>query len=100
MHICRTLIENGVRTNQRSLVILVGDRGYIFTLTNYYISLCALYSLIVILKYFLGRHQVVNLHYILSKSVVKARPSVLWCYKSELGFSRYVIYPFYITITR
>ena len=29
----------------------------------------------------------VNLHYILSKAVVKARPSVLWCYKKELGFS-------------
>ena len=24
----------------------------------------------------------------LSKAVVKARPSVLWCYKKELGFSR------------
>ena len=31
--------------------------------------------------------QVVNLHYILSKATVKARPSVLWCYKKELGFS-------------
>ena len=26
-----------------------------------------------------GRDQVVNLHYMLSKTVVKARPSVLWC---------------------
>jgi hypothetical protein len=34
-----------------------------------------------------GRHQAVNLHYILSKASVKARPSVLWCYKKELGFS-------------
>ena len=25
----------------------------------------------------------------LSKAAVKARPSVLWCYKKELGFSRY-----------
>lgn len=33
--------------------------------------------------------QVVNLHYILSKAVVKTRPSVLWCYKKELGFTRY-----------
>ena len=29
----------------------------------------------------------VNLHYILSKASVKTRPSVLWCYKDELGFS-------------
>lgn len=28
-----------------------------------------------------------NLHYMLSKTSVKARPSVLWCYKRELGFS-------------
>ncbi|CAM9609336.1 unnamed protein product, partial [Hapterophycus canaliculatus] len=31
--------------------------------------------------------QVVNLHYILSKARVASRPSVLWCYKKELGFS-------------
>jgi tRNA(Met) C34 N-acetyltransferase TmcA len=34
-----------------------------------------------------GKDQVVNLHYILSKAQVKARPSVLWCYNKELGFS-------------
>jgi hypothetical protein len=32
--------------------------------------------------------QVVNLHYMLSKASVKARPSVLWCYKKELALSR------------
>ena len=32
--------------------------------------------------------QVVILHHILSKASVRARPSVLWCYKKELGFSR------------
>ena len=35
--------------------------------------------------------QVVILHHMLSKAVVKARPTVLWCYKKELGFSRYEI---------
>ena len=35
-----------------------------------------------------GDSQIVNLHYILSKSSVKARPSVLWCYKKELELSR------------
>lgn len=34
-----------------------------------------------------GRDQVVILHHMLSKTTVKARPSVLWCYKKELGFS-------------
>lgn len=56
----RTLIENGVKTRTRSLFVIVGDRG---------------------------KDQVVNLHYILSKAQVKARPSVLWCYNKELGFS-------------
>ena len=56
----RALIESCVGTNHRSLFVIVGDKG---------------------------RHQAVNLHYILSKATVKARPSVLWCYKKELGFS-------------
>ena len=34
-----------------------------------------------------GRDQVVNLHYMLSRAAVKARPSVLWCYKKDLGLS-------------
>jgi N-acetyltransferase 10 len=55
----RVLIENGVKQRHRSLFVVIGDKA---------------------------REQVVNLHYILSKSQVKARPSVLWCYKDELGF--------------
>ncbi|KAJ1182261.1 hypothetical protein NDU88_007454 [Pleurodeles waltl] len=34
-----------------------------------------------------GKDQVVILHHMLSKASVKARPTVLWCYKKELGFS-------------
>ncbi|EDO49259.1 predicted protein [Nematostella vectensis] len=56
----RILIENGVQTRHRSLFVVVGDKG---------------------------RDQVVILHHMLSKAAVKARPSVLWCYKKELGFS-------------
>lgn len=56
----RTLIENGVKSRTRTFFVIVGDRG---------------------------KDQVVNLHYILSKAQVKARPSVLWCYNKELGFS-------------
>jgi hypothetical protein len=58
----RVLIENAVATRQRSLFVIVGDRG---------------------------KDQVVNLHYMLSKAAVKARPSVLWCYKKELGFTTF-----------
>lgn len=56
----RVLIENGVHTGHRSMFVVVGEKG---------------------------RDQVVILHHMLSKSTVKARPSVLWCYKKELGFS-------------
>lgn len=59
----RVLIENGVVARQRSMVVVVGEKG---------------------------RDQVVLLHHMLSKATVKARPSVLWCYKKDLGFSRYM----------
>lgn len=56
----RTLIENNVLLGHRSFFVLIGDHG---------------------------KDQVANLHYILSKAQVARRPSVLWCYKKELGFS-------------
>uniref|UniRef100_A0A452GXN6 RNA cytidine acetyltransferase n=1 Tax=Gopherus agassizii TaxID=38772 RepID=A0A452GXN6_9SAUR len=56
----RVLIENGMAERHRTLFVLVGDHG---------------------------KDQVVILHHMLSKAAVKARPSVLWCYKKELGFS-------------
>ncbi|XP_050303740.1 RNA cytidine acetyltransferase [Anthonomus grandis grandis] len=56
----RVLIENGVKLGHRTLFVIVGDKS---------------------------RDQVVILHHMLSKAEVKARPSVLWCYKKELGFS-------------
>lgn len=57
----RTMIENCVKLQHRGMVVIVGDKG---------------------------RDQVVNLHYMLSKAVVKARPTVLWCYKKDLYLSR------------
>ncbi|XP_071914190.1 RNA cytidine acetyltransferase 1-like [Coffea arabica] len=56
----RTLIENGVKTRHRSMFVIVGDKS---------------------------RDQIVNLHYMLSKAVVKTRPTVLWCYKDKLELS-------------
>lgn len=57
----QTLIENGYKSNQRSMLMIVGDRA---------------------------RYQVVNFHYILSKlSGERSKPKVLWCYKSDLEFS-------------
>ena len=57
----RILIENCVKTNHRSLFLIIGDKA---------------------------KEQVVNLHYIQSKTIINQRPSVLWCYKKEL-----VLYP-------
>ncbi len=52
----QTLIENGFKTNQRTMLVVVGDRA---------------------------RYQVVNFHYMLSKlSTARAKPKVLWCYKN------------------
>ncbi|XP_062513855.1 RNA cytidine acetyltransferase-like [Corticium candelabrum] len=56
----RVLIENGIALRHRTMFVIVGDKG---------------------------KDQVVILHHMLSKAAVKARPSVLWCYKKELGFS-------------
>lgn len=56
----RTLIENGANVGHRSLFIIVGEKS---------------------------RDQVVTLYHILTKTQIKSRPSVLWCYKKELGFS-------------
>ncbi|XP_050292456.1 RNA cytidine acetyltransferase 1 [Quercus robur] len=56
----RTLIENGVKTRHRSIFVIIGDKS---------------------------RDQIVNLHYMLSKAVVRSRPSVLWCYKDKLELS-------------
>ncbi|KAH9311245.1 hypothetical protein KI387_026280, partial [Taxus chinensis] len=53
----RTLVENGVKARHRSMFFIIGDKG------------C---------------DQVVNLHYMLTKATVKARPSVLWCYNKKL----------------
>jgi len=55
----KTLIENSVKKRHRSFFVVVGSRA---------------------------REQLVNLHYMLSKARVKTSPSVLWCYKKELGF--------------
>ncbi|RWS24897.1 N-acetyltransferase-like protein, partial [Leptotrombidium deliense] len=56
----RVVIENGVILGHRSIFVIVGEKA---------------------------KDQVVILHHMLSKAQVKARPSVLWCYKKDLGFS-------------
>ena len=51
---------SGRQSHHRSFIVLVGDQA---------------------------REQVVNIHYLLTKASVKARPSVLWCYKTDLDFA-------------
>ncbi|KAG9292175.1 hypothetical protein G9A89_023895 [Geosiphon pyriformis] len=55
-----TLVKNGVQNKHRSFFVIIGDKG---------------------------KDQVVNLHWLLSQAQVTSRPSVLWCYKKELGFT-------------
>ncbi|XP_026467544.1 RNA cytidine acetyltransferase [Ctenocephalides felis] len=52
----RVMIENGVKLEHRTMFVIVGDKG---------------------------RDQVPILFDILTKSTVKTRPSVLWCYKTK-----------------
>ena len=54
------LIKNNVQTNHRSFFVVVGDHG---------------------------KEQVANIHWMLSQAKDTKRPSVLWCYKKELGFT-------------
>ncbi|XWS33239.1 hypothetical protein CRYUN_Cryun22dG0064400 [Craigia yunnanensis] len=76
----RTLIENGVKTRHRSMFVIIGDKSrdqappFSFSLSFFFPS-----SLFFCL--------IVNLHYMLSKAVVKSRPTVLWCYKDKLELS-------------
>nr|CEL70485.1 TPA: Predicted P-loop ATPase fused to an acetyltransferase (ISS), related [Neospora caninum Liverpool] len=56
----RTLVENCIHLGQRSFFVIIGDRG---------------------------SEQVVNLHYLLHRYFPAQKPSVLWCYKKDLGFS-------------
>ncbi|GJQ12855.1 hypothetical protein GpartN1_g4646.t1 [Galdieria partita] len=56
----KTLLEVSCQNNHRALLVIIGDRG---------------------------KNQVVNLHYMLSKISNIPKPSVLWCYKKELGLS-------------
>ncbi|KAI3721826.1 hypothetical protein L2E82_32845 [Cichorium intybus] len=56
----RTLIENGGKTRHRSMFVIIGDKS---------------------------RDQIVNLHHMLRRSVVKSRPNVLWCYRDKLELS-------------
>ncbi|KAF9609215.1 hypothetical protein IFM89_014409 [Coptis chinensis] len=54
------LIKNGVEKRHRSMFVIIGDKS---------------------------RDQIVNLHHLLTKAMMKSRPSILWCYKNKLDIS-------------
>merc|ERR1719242_662490 len=57
----KKLMENGTKFHHRSFMILIGKRG---------------------------KSQIVNLHWLLTRcSPNNETPSILWCYKDNLGFS-------------
>jgi len=76
------LINNNVKKSHRSFIVLVGDKGRDQASKR-------IFQPDVFFGYlnFLENFQIVNLHFLLSQSRVSARPSVLWCYKKELGFT-------------
>ena len=81
----RTLIENGVKTRHRSMFVIIGDKSrdqVLSAITRYFPSF--LLRLLILFCF----EQIVNLHYMLSKAVIKSRPTVLWCYKDKLELSR------------
>ena len=57
-----TLISNAINTNQRSMFLIIGDKG---------------------------RDQVSNLHMLYTKLNPGKKLNILWCYKKELGFSNH-----------
>lgn len=107
----RTLIENGVKSRHRSMLVIIGDKSLDQVYKRVYICLntysciayvdifmyCLVISNLIIVSegdmkfiiIFIFLKQILHLHQILSKSVVKSRPSVLWCYKDKLDLSRF-----------
>ncbi|KAK3007259.1 LOW QUALITY PROTEIN: hypothetical protein RJ639_016242 [Escallonia herrerae] len=75
----RTLIENGVKTKHRSMFVIIGDKSRDQALLSPNFTRTRTFMLCY-------KH-IVNLHYMLSKSVVKSRPTVLWCYRDKLELS-------------
>ncbi|KAF8340689.1 GNAT acetyltransferase 2-domain-containing protein [Cantharellus anzutake] len=63
------LINNGIKKNHRSFIALVGDRGRE--------QVCSVEPLLRSCK----------LTFLVITSRVSSRPSVLWCYKKDLGFT-------------
>lgn len=56
----RVVVENGLASRHRSLFVVLGEKA---------------------------RDQMVTLHHVLAKASTGQRPSVLWCYRKQLGFS-------------
>ncbi len=87
----RVQIENGVALQHRTMFVVVGDRGRDQVVLNLsFSSKRHVLSIVINVTNQLvpSLIQVVILHHMLSKATVRARPSVLWCYKKDLGFSR------------
>ncbi|KAG6775480.1 hypothetical protein POTOM_018936 [Populus tomentosa] len=78
----RTLIENGVKLRHRSLFLIIGDKSREQACLD--APLNSLFSFYSCNSDNFALHwiQIVNLHYMLSKAVVKSRPTVL-CHKKK-----------------
>eukprot|EP00729_Bicosta_minor_P007993 gene7993-4888_t len=83
----RTLVENGSNVFLTSLCVKEIKFGAVPAYISKHSILWIAAKTMYVLVGDKGREQIVNLHFMLSKAAVKARPSVLWCYKKELGFT-------------
>lgn len=73
----RVMIENGVKLGHRTMFIIVGDKArdqVCYQNQNFVLRISSYCELIF---------QVPILYDMLTKSTVKARPTVLWCYKNK-----------------
>lgn len=70
----RVMIENGVKMKHRTMFVIVGDKG-----RDQVRSLKENFRV----EYKFNRSQVPILYDMLTKSSIKARPTVLWCYKNK-----------------
>lgn len=79
----RVMIENGVKLGHRTMFIIVGDKARDQVSFIQFINLSSNLSIFSNKLTYNILKQVPILYDMLTKSSVRARPSVLWCYKTK-----------------
>lgn len=86
----RVMIENGVKLGHRTMFIIVGDKAR-DQVRWIEVFVCFVKVIFFCWNTCYSEPQVPILYDMLTKSTVKARPTVLWCYKNkDEAISKYV----------